>query len=172
MCQATNALKFSIQCTGSVTQVTCETLNWRDTLLKVIWLTTTKTDASFSSCFLHGELIGLNGWVVDDFLHAGTIEFERMCQIAHESFEMSCDESPPITFCGFQVSTHTNIPYPIDQDSVLWKLEEIDTESSFSSCRLLRIKVALLSDTWPTFCSKFLNSCRWRKTIRTRRLGA
>ena len=72
-----------------------------------------------------------------------------MSQETHRQFETSGDEWLPFTFSGFNIACHTQAPLLIDQTFYLRKLGAIDTSSSFSYFRTIRMKVAWLANTRP-----------------------
>ena len=119
------------------------------TLTDELGLETTKVDPSLYFSFRLGELVGINGTYVEDLLRAGDVEFRRKCQVTHEKYEISGDESVPLVFAGFTLSRNSDGSFSIDQNQYRKQLEYLDKSSTFSEFRSMRMKLGWLANTRP-----------------------
>ena len=65
----------------------------------------------------------------------------------HELFETTGDENPPFTFAGFSIAKVTEVPYAIDHNFFMKKLEELELSSSLGKYRSMRMRLAWLANT-------------------------
>ena len=91
----------------------------------------------------------MNRSYMNDFPHAGKQKFKELCQKTHHSFEISGYDSLPLTFAGLTVSKRHEGFLSIDQTFYLGKLECLESTSSFSNFRSIRMRVAWIADTRP-----------------------
>ena len=126
---------------------------WHDTLDKHhredLEMKPMRSDLALYIWMVNGLLKGLSDGYVDDLIRAGDGDFKDLAAKTNEKFDMADIEHIPCTFTGFDLKTGTDGTITIDQNAYLKKLEELPLDSSFSSFRSMRMRLAWLSHTRP-----------------------
>ncbi len=112
-------------------------------------MTPKRTDPALYLKSRDGEIEGISGTYVDDFIRIGRKSFRTHADQTGIKFDMAETQETPCTFTGFRLLQGPQHSLIMHQDEYISFLRPLPLESDFSSFSSLRMKLAWLTHTRP-----------------------